>query len=52
VDYIFSGTRFGMGEGLRQALTAFVAAEISANRGVFRIHKDSGLFAARKLKPG
>lgn len=52
VDYIFSGTRFGMDEGLRQALTAFVEAEISANRGVFRIHKDSGLYTARKRQPG
>jgi SAM-dependent methyltransferase len=49
VDYILSGTRFGMSEDRREALTTFVRSEISASGGVFHIHKDSGLFAAHKL---
>jgi len=51
VDFVLSGIRFGMDESRREAFTAFVAGEIEANGGVFRIHKDSGLYVARNLKP-
>jgi len=51
VDFVLSGTRFGMEEDLREAFAVFVAAEIAANGGEFRVHKDSGLFAARGRRP-
>jgi SAM-dependent methyltransferase len=50
VDFALSGIRFELGEERREAFTAFVAAEISANGGAYTIHKDSGLFSARNLK--
>ncbi len=53
VDYIFSGTRFGLEGDRREAFTAFVEAEITANGGVIPIRKDSGLFtASSRLKLG